>query len=125
MGQAHTRAYLRVPHHFPDVPVRPVLVAVADPEPGRAEAARGQYGFDRATEHWADLLDDPRIAVVSVTAPNFLHRDIGAAVAAAGKRLWIEKPVGIDAADAEAVATAVAGTGVQSAVGFNYRYAPA
>lgn len=125
MGQAHTRAYSRVLHHFADVPVRPVLVAVADPEPGRASAAAAQYGFARATERWEDLLEDPDVGVVSVTAPNYLHRAIGAAVAAAGKHLWIEKPVGIDAADAEAVAAAVAGTGVQSAVGFNYRYAPA
>jgi predicted dehydrogenase len=125
MGQAHTRAYLRVPHHFPDVPVRPVLVAVADPEPGRAADAREQYDFVRSTERWSEVVEDPEVEVVSVTAPNFLHRDIGAAVAAAGKHLWIEKPVGLTAADAEAVAAAVAGTGVQSAVGFNYRYAPA
>jgi predicted dehydrogenase len=125
MGQAHTRAYLRVLHHFPDVPVRPVLVAVADPEPSRAADAREQYDFVRSTERWSEVVEDPEVEVVSVTAPNFLHRDIGAAVAAAGKHLWIEKPVGLTAADAEAVAAAVAGTGVQSAVGFNYRYAPA
>jgi predicted dehydrogenase len=125
MGQAHTRAHLRVPHHFPELPVRPVLVSVADPEPGRAAAAREHYGFARSFERWPDLLDDPEVEAVSVTAPNFLHREIGVAVAAAGKHLWIEKPVGVEAADAEAVAAAVAEGGGQSAVGFNYRHAPA
>jgi predicted dehydrogenase len=125
MGQAHTRAHLRVPHHFPDLPVRPVLAAVADPEPGRAAAAADQYGFGRSTERWQDLLDDPAVEAVSITAPNFLHREIGEAAAAAGKQIWIEKPVGVDAADAEALAAAVARAGVHCAVGFNYRNAPA
>ncbi len=68
-----------------------------------------------------DVLTNDRVQAVSVTAPNFLHREIGEAVARAGKHLWIEKPVGVLAADAEAVAAAR----VQSAVGFNYRNVPA
>jgi predicted dehydrogenase len=62
---------------------------------------------------------------VSVTAPNFLHREIGVALAKAGKHIWIEKPVGLSTADARAVADAVREAGVQATVGFNYRYAPA
>jgi len=65
------------------------------------------------------------VAAVSVTAPNFLHREIGVTVAEAGKHLWIEKPVGLTADDARAVADAAAAAGVRTAVGFNYRHAPA
>lgn len=125
MGAVHTRAYLRVRHHFPDASFDPRLVAVADPEPGRADAAAEQYGFAAATTDWRELVDDPRVALVSVTAPNFLHAEIGVAMAAAGKHLWIEKPVGLTAADARAVAAAAARAGVQGGVGFNYRNAPA
>ncbi|WP_433528323.1 Gfo/Idh/MocA family protein [Micromonospora sp. CA-263727] len=125
MGRVHTTSHLRVRHHYPELPVEPALVAVADPEPGRAEAAARQYHFRRFTTDWRDLLDDPDVQAVSVTAPNFLHREIGVAVAEAGKHLWIEKPVGLTAADAQAVAAAVAGAGVQCTVGFNYRNAPA
>ena len=125
MGQVHTRAHLRLRHHYPAPPLRPVLVAVADPEPGRAAAAAGQYGFAMSTVDWRELLADPRVQAVSVTAPNFLHREIGVAAAQAGKHLWVEKPVGAVAADARAVAAAVAAAGVASAVGFNYRNAPA
>jgi predicted dehydrogenase len=125
MGQVHTRAYARLPHHFPGLPLRPALVAVADPEPGRAAAAAGQYGFASSTVDWRELVDDPRVQAVSVTTPNYLHREIGLAVVRAGKHLWIEKPVGVLAADARALAAAVAATGVASAVGFNYRNAPA
>ncbi|WP_326782002.1 Gfo/Idh/MocA family oxidoreductase [Streptomyces longwoodensis] len=125
MGRVHTQAYGRLPHHFPRLPVRPELVVVADEVPGRAEEAAGRYGFASATRDWREVAADPRVAAVSVTAPNFLHREIGVAMAEAGKHLWIEKPVGLTAEDARAVADAVRAAGVQGTVGFNYRNAPA
>jgi predicted dehydrogenase len=125
MGRVHTQAYLRVPHHFPQLEVRPELVAVADEVPGRAEEAAARYGFATASRDWREVAADPRVRAVSITAPNFLHREIGTAMAEAGKHIWIEKPVGLTAADARAVAEAAARAGVQGTVGFNYRNAPA
>ncbi|MFE2449707.1 Gfo/Idh/MocA family protein [Streptomyces sp. NPDC059426] len=125
MGRVHTQAYVRLPHHFPQLSVRPELVAVADEVPGRAEEAAGRYGFATAARDWHEVAADPRVQAVSIAAPNFLHREIGIAMARAGKHIWIEKPVGLTADDARAVAAAVAEAGVQGAVGFNYRNAPA
>lgn len=125
MGRVHTQAYARVLHHFPALGLRPRLVAVAEEVPGRAEEAAAQFGFASATRDWREVAADPRVEAVSVTAPNFLHREIGVAMAEAGKHLWIEKPVGLSAGDARAVADAVAKAGVQGTVGFNYRNAPA
>ena len=125
MGRVHTQAYLRVPHHFPGLEVRPELVTVADEVPGRAEEAAARYGFATASRDWREVAADPRVRAVSITAPNFLHREIGTAMAAAGKHIWIEKPVGLTAADARAVAEAAGRAGVQGTVGFNYRNAPA
>jgi len=51
--------------------------------------------------------------------------EIGTAVVNAGKHLWIEKPVGLSVSDALAVARATEARGVATAVGFNYRNAPA
>ncbi|AUA16025.1 Gfo/Idh/MocA family oxidoreductase [Streptomyces sp. SID8361] len=125
MGRVHTQAYIRLPHHFPRLSVRPELVAVADEVPGRAEEAAERYGFATAVRDWREVAADPRVQAVSIAAPNFLHREIGVAMARAGKHIWIEKPVGLTADDARAVAGAVAEAGVQGAVGFNYRNAPA
>ncbi|WP_330234901.1 Gfo/Idh/MocA family protein [Streptomyces sp. NBC_00566] len=125
MGRVHTQAYARLPHHYPHLPLRPELVAVAEDVPGRAEEAAERYGFATATRDWREVAADPRVRAVSVTAPNFLHREIGVAMARAGKHIWIEKPVGLSGEDARAVADAVAEAGVRSAVGFNYRNAPA
>ncbi|MFJ4268990.1 Gfo/Idh/MocA family protein [Streptomyces coelicoflavus] len=125
MGRVHTQAYARVRHHYPHLPLRPELVAVAEEVPGRAEEAAERFGFASATRDWREVAADPRVHAVSITAPNFLHREIAVAMAGAGKHIWIEKPVGLTAADARAVADAVAGAGVQGSVGFNYRNAPA
>ena len=125
MGRVHTQAYARVPHHYPRLGLRPELVTVAEEVPGRAEEAAAQFGFASTTRDWREVAADPRVQAVSITAPNFLHREIGVAMAEAGKHIWIEKPVGLTLADARAVADAVTGAGVRGAVGFNYRNAPA
>jgi predicted dehydrogenase len=119
MGRVHARAYARVPQHYPEV--QPLeFVAVADDVPGRAAEAARQFGFASHTADWRALVGDPRVQAVSITAPNFLHREMGAAFAAAGQHIWIEKPVGLSAADARAIVG-----DVQVSVGFNYRNAPA
>ncbi|MER7477873.1 Gfo/Idh/MocA family oxidoreductase [Streptomyces sp. NPDC126510] len=125
MGRVHTQAYARVRHHYPQLPLVPELVTVAEEVPGRAEEAAAQFGFASTTRDWREVAADPRVRAVSITAPNFLHREIGVAMAEAGKHIWIEKPVGLTAEDAGAVAAAVAKAGVQGTVGFNYRNAPA
>ena len=124
MGHVHARAYQRLAQHWPELAVRPELVAVADSSTPAAESFARAHGVATYAD-WRDLLADPDIAAVSVTAPNFLHREIGVAVAEAGRHLWIEKPVGLTAADAIAVRDAARANGVIDCVGFNYRNVPA
>jgi predicted dehydrogenase len=125
MGQVHTRAWSRLAQHYPDAALRPRFVAVADPDAARRQQALDAYGFGDAVEGWAELLERDDLDVVSVCGPNFVHREIGEAVARSGRHLWIEKPAGRSAADTAAIAAAVHEAGVMSAVGFNYRNAPA
>lgn len=126
MGQVHTRAWQRIIHHYPDLDGLPArLVCVGDTVPGRAAEAASQFGFERSSDDWRAIVSDPEVDVISVTTPNFLHREMGIAVAASGKHLWIEKPVGVDSSETYDIAQAVAKSGVMSAAGFNYRVAPA
>lgn len=125
MGRVHAAAYSRLHHHYPRLERRVELVAVADDQPAARDDALARFGVRRAHADWRELVAAPDIDVVSVTAPNWLHRELGVAVAEAGKHLWIEKPVGLAVADARAVAGAVAAAGVCAVVGFNYRHVPA
>lgn len=125
LGDVHARAWARLRHHYPELGVLARFAAVADSVESAGRAAQRGHGFATVYADWRDLVADPDVEVVSVTAPNALHRDIGVAVAQAGKHLWIEKPVGLGAADAVAVDQAVTAAGVRATVGFNYRNFPA
>src|SRR5262245_61358314 len=119
MGRVHAQAYSWLHHHVPQSTQFPDLVAIADDVPVRAADAARQFGARSAVTEWRAVVDDPDIRAVSVTAPNFLHREIGTAVVNAGKHLWIEKPVGLSVSDALAVARDEDARGAATAVGFN------
>jgi predicted dehydrogenase len=125
MGKLHTKAYQAVPLTYPELGVAPRLVVAADTEPSRTRYAVDVLGYAAGTTDYREVLANPEVDVVSICAPNFLHRELGEAVARAGRHLWIEKPVGLTLDDARCVADAVDDAGVTGVVGFNYRHAPA
>jgi predicted dehydrogenase len=125
MGTLHTKAYQAVNAVYPDLGVRPELVHVADTSEDRAQRAREVLGYRRASADYRAVLADPAVEVVSICAPNALHRQIALASAEAGKAFWIEKPVGLHAGETSDIAIAAAKAGVVTSVGFNYRHAPA
>src|SRR4051794_41931561 len=94
MGQVHTRAWARLLQHYPDAPLRPRFVAVADTHAGRRQHAIDAYGVGDAGESWGELLERDDVDVGSVCGPNFLHRGGGGAGARAGRHLWVEKAPG-------------------------------
>lgn len=125
MGKLHSRAYQSIPLVYPELKIRPRLVRAADTAPDRAGYAREVLGYEKAGTDYRDVLADPEVDVVSICAPNMLHREIGVAAARAGKPFWIEKPVGRDASETAAVAAAARAAGVATSIGYNYRHVPA
>ncbi|MEE1650265.1 Gfo/Idh/MocA family oxidoreductase [Brachybacterium sp. J144] len=125
MGRLHSSSYQRIPTRFPELGIRPRLVVAADPIEENRRAAMEQFGAERVVAGIDELLADPAVQVVSICSPNFLHRDFALAAAAAGKPFWIEKPMGVSAAESREIHRAAQEAGVATAVGFNYRHAPA
>src|SRR6188472_8986 len=125
MGKLHSRAYQAIPLVYPELKIRPRLVHAADSAADRADYARDVLGYAKGSTDYRAVLADPDVDVVSICAPNLLHREIGVAAAEAGKPFWIEKPVGRDAKEAADVAAAAQHAGVVTSVGYNYRHAPA
>lgn len=125
MGRLHTRAYRSIAERYPDLGVTCRLVVAADPAEQNQRDAVDVLGFGRAVADYRDALSDPAVDVVSICAPNFLHHEIAMAAIAAGKPFWIEKPMGVSAAESREIAEAAAAAGLMTAVGFNYRHQPA
>ena len=125
MGKLHSRAYQALPSVYPELGLRPRLVHAADTAADRVAYARDALGYAKGSTDYHEVLADPDVDVVSICAPNVLHREIGVAAAEAGKHFWIEKPVGRDARETGEVAAAARAAGVVTSIGFNYRHAPA
>ena len=125
MGKLHSRAFQAIPLVYPELNIKPRLVHAADTAADRAEYAKDVLGYAKGSTDYRDVLADPDVDVVSICAPNLLHKEIGIAAAKAGKPFWIEKPVGRDAADTAAVPTPPREAGVATSIGYNYRHAPA
>jgi len=90
----------------------------------RAERA-ATFGYERWTTSWREVIADPEVEAVSITAPNFMHREMALAAAAAGKHFWGEKPLGRFPAETAEIATAAESAGIRTIVGLNYRHPPA
>jgi len=125
MGQLHSRAYTDMPSYFPELGVTPRLVVAADVAERGRDYAVDVLGYERAVADYHEVLNDPEVDVVSICAPNALHREIGVAAAKAGKPFWIEKPVGRSGLETLEVEAAADEASVKTAIGFNYRHAPA
>ncbi|WP_127841584.1 Gfo/Idh/MocA family protein [Actinomyces wuliandei] len=125
MGRLHARSYRSVSEHFPELGAAPRLVAVADPVEEIRGAAVDDLGFDRSYADYRELLADPEVEAVSICSPNYLHHEMALAAIEAGKPFWIEKPMGVSAAQSRSIAQAAQDAGLVTAVGFNYRHTPA
>lgn len=119
MGKAHVFGFTMAPRIF-DLPFDLDLRTVADVTPDVAADAARRLGFARATADWREIMADPEIDLVSITAPNALHKDMSLAAIAAGKHVYCEKPLAPLARDAREMAEAAEARGVRTQVGFNY-----
>lgn len=118
MGRSHAMAWKSAASFSGDV--QPVLVSVADIDSDAAQRAQQQFGFQRWTNNWQDLIHDPEIDVISITTPNRFHAEQSLAAIAAGKHVHCEKPLAPDSATAERMYRAAEQAGVVTQVGFNY-----
>ncbi len=119
MGKAHAFGFTNAARVF-DLPVEAVLHTVADIDEQAAKGAARAYGFANATTDWRDIIANPEIDIVSITAPNALHKEMSLAAIAAGKHVYCEKPLAPLAHDARKMAEAAEAAGIKTQVGFNY-----
>jgi predicted dehydrogenase len=124
MGEVHSRSYRLVADRFHERGVVARLVACADVDASRADAARDRFGFERSTTDWRDVVADPAVDAVSVTAPNAAHLVVVEAALAAGKHVFCEKPVGRTPAETLRAAAVARETDRVTCVGYNYRWSP-
>ena len=124
MGKCHALAYHAVAGTL-NPTLHPRLEVIADVTLDAAELAARRYGFARASDDWRSAVQDPAVDLVSITTPNALHAEMALAAIAAGKHVYLEKPMSRTLDEAEAIAKAAEQAGVKTLVGYNYLRNPA
>ena len=119
IGRCHAIAYAQAPTVFP-LDAELVLEYLAEITPELAEKKAKEFGFNRFTGDWRDIVQDPNVDVVDICTPNFLHKEIALAAIANGKHVYSEKPLALTAEDAKLMYEAAKKANVKTLVGFNY-----
>ena len=79
------------------------VVAIASRDLGKAQAAAARLGIPKAYGSYEELFADPDIDAIYNPLPNHLHVPMTVAAAKAGKHVLCEKPIALNATEAEAL----------------------
>lgn len=100
------------------------LVAFCDVDRERCEAAAEEYGVDRCSVAYEELLDDPNVDAVVIATCNHWHCLAAIHAVQAGKDVYVEKPLGHDLWQQEQLVAAVRQSGRVVQVGTQQRSDP-
>jgi len=99
-------------------------VAIASRDLARAREIAAKYQIPRAHGSYEALLADPDVDAVYNPLPNTLHPEWTIRAARAGKHVLCEKPLAIDARQAQTMVDACRAAGVLLQEAFMYRFHP-
>ncbi len=124
MGRTHSNAFGKVNQFF-KLEHQPVLKAVCGRNAENVATFAENWGYESSETDWRALVARPDIDLIDIATPNDSHAEIAIAAAAAGKMVMCEKPLAMNAAQAEEMVAAVEKAGVANMVWYNYRRVPA
>jgi predicted dehydrogenase len=99
------------------------VAALCDVDSARMAQANQALPAKAATyTDYRELIADRNVSVVVIAAPNYLHREMAVAALRAGKHVLLEKPIGINYAEAVEVKREAARSGRVLGIGMQRRY---
>lgn len=100
------------------------MVRLATARGASAEATARRYGIPHFSCRMEDVLEDPEVNAVLIATRHHLHAPQAIAALRAGKDVFVEKPLAMNAKELQELREAVVATGRKVMVGFNRRFAP-
>jgi predicted dehydrogenase len=85
-----------------DLPVE--VVALCDPDAGRAAEVAGRYGVPRRHRSLDELLGSEDVELVDVVSDERSHAELVTMALEAGRHVFVEKPLALSSADADRLA---------------------
>ncbi len=90
----------------------------------KAKQIARRFGADYCTSDYQEVLADEQVDLVCIATPHNLHAPLAIEAAAAGKDIFVEKPLGMTLDECATVDNAVKSSKVKLVVGFNRRFSP-
>jgi predicted dehydrogenase len=101
------------------------LSVLADNNRANRDAVQARFGWERAVDSWEEVVQDPGLSIFINAGPNLLHRQPTIAALEAGKHVFCEKPLAMDAPEAFEMWRAAQTAGLVNQAAFVYRFVPA
>ena len=112
--------------HMPNLEAHPDVrvTAFADRSPERRHLAARRFPNARSYDAVERLYTDPDVQAVVIAVPPAANRHVATAAFAAGKHVYLEKPLAPSLVDANAIVDAWQRSGCIAMLGYNFRFNP-
>jgi predicted dehydrogenase len=113
-------------HHLPNMAGSSLweIYGICDLDIAKVEHSANQYHPKVFTQDYRDLLTDPEVEVVFIGTRHDMHEKLTVEAAAAGKDIFVEKPMSKSRDESRRMVSAVQSAGTRLMVGYNRRFAP-
>lgn len=125
IGRLHALCFRMLPLVYPDLPLRPRIVAVAAASDATAARARHELGDVLATTSTDAVIRHPEVQLVDCCTPTGEHARVAQAVIIAEKALYCEKPLTASLRDSVELVGLAESHGVIGGVNYHFRQIPA
>ncbi len=100
------------------------IIAVCDTKKSRAQKAAQEWGVEKIYTDYNLLLQDPAIDLVELLVPHSLHESMTVQACKAGKHVSVQKPMAMNAAEADRMIAAAQQAGVVLRIYENFVFYP-
>jgi len=116
IGRHHIQSYQTNP--------RAEVVAIADQDEARLKEIGEQFSIKQRYQSAEEMLAKEQLDIVSVCTPNKFHAPLTIAALQAGAHVLCEKPMAMNAAEAQQMLDVAKSTGKRIMINFSYRFTP-
>jgi predicted dehydrogenase len=124
IGKIYATAFSSVRYYYSGLP-QVDLVSIATAGEASGDLAVQQFGFQRKTTDYHDLLSDDDINTIVIASPNYLHHSMVMESLKAGKAVYVDKPLANSLQQAEEIYTLSKELNRDAQLIFEVRFCPA
>jgi len=100
------------------------VTAIVDPMNEVLQATAEEFGIEKRYQTLKEALEKDSFDAVVITTPTFTHKELAVQAAAAGKHIFLEKPMALNLQECDDILSAAEADGVLLQLGFMRRFDP-